>query len=113
MSLYDLYYSPDTSVLEMPYDFVTCTETVEHFREPLRHWDLLISIVKPNGYLGIMTQTIPDTGTFANWYYIRDLTHLSFYSTQTFEWLASHYALNIVETAANIVIFQKSLTTAI
>lgn len=36
MALYDPFYAPDTAVLNRTYDFVTCTETAEHFRRPGR-----------------------------------------------------------------------------
>ena len=38
MSLYDVFYAPDTDVLNQNYDFVTCTETVEHFADPATDW---------------------------------------------------------------------------
>ena len=31
---YDPFYAPDPSVLEREYDFVTCSETIEHFYRP-------------------------------------------------------------------------------
>ena len=34
MNLYDPFFAPSTDALERTYDFITCTETVEHFYQP-------------------------------------------------------------------------------
>ena len=52
MSLYDPYYAPDKSPLQRSYDFVTCTETIEHFYAPDKEWRLLISLLKPGAGWG-------------------------------------------------------------
>jgi hypothetical protein len=36
MRVYDHYYAPNPHILEETYDFVTCTETFEHFFTPHR-----------------------------------------------------------------------------
>ncbi|MES2857506.1 MAG: class I SAM-dependent methyltransferase [Bdellovibrionota bacterium] len=88
MSLYDLYFRPDRSPLHKTYDFVTCTEVVEHFRAPRESFEELKSLVRPKGLLAIMTFIYPDDCDFENWHYRRDPTHVSFYSKKSFEWLA-------------------------
>lgn len=35
MALYDIYYHPDTAVLEKQYDFMTATEVIEHLYHPM------------------------------------------------------------------------------
>jgi hypothetical protein len=34
MALYDPFFRPDPAALERDYDFITCTETAEHFHHP-------------------------------------------------------------------------------
>ncbi|MGH1365908.1 MAG: class I SAM-dependent methyltransferase [Calditrichia bacterium] len=107
MTLFDPYYANNPEVLEKIYDFVVCTETAEHFRNPEKEWKTLVELVKEDGYLGIMTQQLTELKRFPTWHYIRDDTHVSFYSRETFDWLANSYTLNIVYHTRTAVIFKK------
>jgi len=107
MSLYDPFYSPDSSVLENTYDFVTCTETIEHFNNPDKDWRLLLNLLKSGGWLGIMTQLVEDPQDFPTMHYITDRTHVSFFSRQTFRYLADRDDLHL-EIEADNLIFLKS-----
>ncbi|MDT8382443.1 MAG: class I SAM-dependent methyltransferase [Brevefilum sp.] len=107
MSLYDPYYSPDPAVLDNSYDFVTCTETIEHFYKPDKDWRLLLSLLKPGAWLGIMTQLVKDPQEFSGMHYIKDMTHVSFFSRHTFQYLADRDNLHL-EIEADNLIFIKS-----
>ena len=50
---YDLYYFPEKGYLTKKYDFITCTEVVEHFRKPLDEFKLFDKILKIKGVLAI------------------------------------------------------------
>jgi hypothetical protein len=95
MSIYDPYYAPDKSVLNIKYDFVTCSEVVEHFYNPSLEWKKLVSLVKKGGLLGIMTKQRDDNLEFSKWHYKDDPTHVSFYSKKTFEWISKTYILEL------------------
>lgn len=95
MQCYDLYYAASPSVLGHRYDFVTCSETIEHFRRPQREWRRFMSLLRPGGWLGIMTQFLDGIDSFDNWHYKQDPTHIGFYSKATFRWLAAEYGLDI------------------
>lgn len=49
MECYDPFFFPSDSILSQKYDFVTCTEAIEHFFEPKKEWKLLLSLLKENG----------------------------------------------------------------
>lgn len=104
---YDPIYCPNTHILDEQYDFVTSTEVVEHFTKPLADWQHLTSLVKPNGVLGIMTQFQPQEIEFANWWYHRDVTHVCFYNTKTFEWIAQKFSFKILFCENPVVIFER------
>ncbi|MFW5714481.1 MAG: class I SAM-dependent methyltransferase, partial [Brevefilum sp.] len=58
MTLYDPYYETHPEALDETYDFATCTEVIEHLYVPAREWEVLLSLVKPGGWLGIMTKLV-------------------------------------------------------
>jgi len=68
MKLYDTFYSPDRNILTNHYDFITASEVVEHFHNPAVEFDLLWSILKPGGLLGIMTKLALDKEAFSKTY---------------------------------------------
>lgn len=107
MSLYDPFYAPDTAVLNKQYDFVTCTETMEHFYLPFKEWRLLIDLIKPGGWLGIMTKMLPHTDEFLSWFYKNDSTHVSFYSKETFLFLANRDNLKCEFADEDVILFNK------
>jgi len=109
MSIYDPFYSDDRSVLERQYDFVTCTEVVEHFRNPASEWKQLAELIIPGGWLGVMTRLVPadDPETFLRWHYRNDDTHLSFCSPTTFEWLARKLDFEIESLDEEVILMRR------
>ncbi len=105
---YDPIFLPNQNLLEAKYDVVTATEVVEHFKSPLRDWELLISLVKPSGLLGIMTQMFNDSVDYQSWWYKNDPTHVVFYQEKTFDYLESLFALEkIYDDKKSVIIFRK------
>lgn len=91
MELYDPFFKNDPGPLARTYDFVVTTETVEHFYLPHVEFTRLRGLLKPGGGLGVMTSVCDEQTDFANWYYRRDPTHVSFYSQKTFQWIQRHF----------------------
>ncbi len=91
MQLYDPLFLDRPEPLTRQYDFITCTEVIEHFRHPRQDFDRLFAMLKPKGFLGIMTKLVIDAEAFARWHYKNDPTHISFFSRLTFRWLAEKY----------------------
>lgn len=107
---YDLYFEPDISALEPNYDFITCTETAEHFASPATEFKLLHSLLEPGGLLGVMTSMPSDWSEFADWHYNRDPTHIAYYSRRTMSWIADSYSMEVTFPAPNVVIFGNALS---
>ena len=107
MACYDKYYAPDPVVLDTPYDFITSTEVLEHLRSPGEEVSKLMQMLKPGGYLGVMTKLTPSKSDFANWHYKKDPTHICFYSESTFEWVAEQWKLSIEILDTDVVILQS------
>lgn len=106
MDDYDPFYSRDKSVLEKKYDFITCTETVEHFHRSRESWELMLGLVRPSGILGVMTDMYDEGTDFAKWHYIKDDTHVAFYSRRTFEWIAERYGLSVNYYGRSVVLLK-------
>lgn len=108
VAIYDIYFSPNTLVLDKQYDFITCTETSEHFSTPKEEFENFQKILKPKGYIGIMTSMIEDPESFLDWYYNRDPTHISFYSKKTMSWIAKNFNWTIKFSDSTVTLFKKS-----
>ena len=63
-SVYDIYFHPDRSVLDAKYDFITCTETAEHFGDPRGEFDRFDGRLRRGGWLGVMTGMLQNLGRF-------------------------------------------------
>jgi SAM-dependent methyltransferase len=97
MDIYDLFYAPNESYLSKQYDFIVCTEVIEHLQNPLAYFNLFKARLKENGVLAIMTQFHNNqTEDFINWHYTRDRSHISFYTPQTFAVIAKLVGLEIL-----------------
>ena len=107
MSLYDLYYADNTALLAKEYDFITATEVVEHLSEPAKELQHLWRLIKPGGYLGLMTKLVADAEKFASWHYKTDPTHISFFSQQSFEYLGQQWGCSPKFIGADVIIFRK------
>lgn len=107
VALYDPMFFPAQEALKQRYDFVTCTEVVEHFHQPAQDWQRMITLLRPGGTLAVMTcWRLPDAD-FGSWHYRRDPTHVSFYSVPTLQWLADYYRLALECPERNVAVFRQ------
>ena len=107
MAIYDPVYAPDESAFKSEYHFITATEVFEHLFFPGKEIERLTSILKPGGWLGVMTSRIPTELKFSDWHYIRDPTHVCFYTEKTFYWIASRYNLRLNYSGNDVYLLQK------
>lgn len=99
VDIYDLHYSKDKIYESKKYQLITSTEVVEHLANPLEYFELFHSLLLPKGILSIMTLFYPkDKKQFANWFYIRDVTHLSFFTPKTLEQIAKLVGFQMIYT---------------
>ena len=89
MAAYDPFFRPDPEALQRTYDFITCTETAEHFHDPATEFDRLDALLRPGGWLAVMTCFQDDDAAFAQWHYRRDPTHVVFYREATLRSIAT------------------------
>ena len=89
VALYDPFFAPDRAPLARAYDFVACTETAEHFNAPADEFDRLGGLLRPGGWLAVMTCFQTDDARFGAWRYRADPTHVVFYRAGTLRHVAA------------------------
>lgn len=107
VALYDPFFHRDSAALDRSYDFITCTEVVEHFHRPAEEFGRLDTLLKPGGWLAIMTCFQTDDARFAAWHYRREPTHVVFYRAETFIQLARRYGWQCEIPEKNVVLMRK------
>lgn len=105
----DPLFHADEALLRGSYDFVTCSEVMEHVHRPAELLDTIASLLRPAGVLGVMTR-FADGVAFDTWWYRRDLTHVCFYSVKTIEWIAASRGWRLELPAPHVALFQLKPT---
>lgn len=107
VKLWDPFFHRDERALEGTYDFITCTEVVEHFHQPRVEFARLDSLLRPGGLLAVMTTLQTEDARFEQWYYRRDPTHVTFYREFTMRVVAAQHGWTCETPAENVVLFRK------
>ncbi|WP_275097996.1 class I SAM-dependent methyltransferase [Sedimenticola hydrogenitrophicus] len=107
MAIYDPFYAPDGRVLQRTYDFITASEVAEHLYAPGEVLTRLWNLLRPGGWLGLMTKLVSDQGAFANWHYKLDPTHVCFFSLETFAWWAGRNGCEADFIGTDVILLRK------
>lgn len=105
MAIFDPFYANDPAVLNRTYDFITATEVIEHIARPAEVFHTLFNLLPAHGVLGLMTRLVPTDRRFTDWHYQKDPTHISFYSPQTFHWMATTWQRDVAFFDVDVVVF--------
>lgn len=105
--IYDPFFAA-RDLQDSSYDLICSTEVFEHFNNPLETIINVIKLLKPGGYLAVMTMMSPAVESFSGWWYKNDPTHVSFYTAKTFEYIAEKLALRLEKhNQKNILVLKK------
>ncbi len=107
MVLYDPIYRRDSALLQRTYDFVTMTEVAEHLHRPGETLLEVKSLVRPGGWLAVMTQPVLSQSAFRSWRYKDDPTHVVFYSHDTFVWLVDQWGWKLNSPSRDVFLLQS------
>ncbi len=110
MTLYDPYFHPDPSVLDRTYDFIVCTEVAEHFHDPAAEFERLDAMLRPCGWLAVMTCFQTEDARFARWHYRADPTHVVFYREATMRAIAARFGWTCEIPVKDVVLMHKAMT---
>ena len=108
VAVYDPQFAPDAGVFQREWDFITATEVLEHLHHPAAELDRLWSLLRPGGWLAVMTRRAPKLEEFERWHYRRDPTHIGFFATRSFEWLAARWNAALELRGDDVALLQKS-----
>ncbi|WP_241973667.1 class I SAM-dependent methyltransferase [Aliidiomarina shirensis] len=104
---YDIFYANVPERLQQNYDFITSTEVFEHLPQPRQVLNQLVPLLNHGGLLVIMTQRPKTIERYQKWNYILDPTHITFFRNETFEWIAAHWGIELVELHKDVAVFAK------
>lgn len=106
---YDPIYCPQWPYREGGFDFLTCCEVAEHFQNPRAEFERIDSLVRSGGWIGVMTNLREGERRTHSWWYLRDPTHVSFYSARTMKHVAAQCGWSL-ESLGNDVTLFRTLT---
>jgi len=115
VDIYDVYFAPEKVYTGKTYDLITCTEVLEHLKNPVDTLRLLKQHLNPGGILALMTlfhpvsEDKPEGGEmFQQWWYRRDVTHIGFFRPKTLRFIAHLLEMKpLMMDERNTVTFQK------
>ncbi|AWF80820.1 methyltransferase [Microbulbifer sp. A4B17] len=107
VDLYDYFYMPARKALHRSYDFIVATEVIEHLVQPGVEIESLWQRLRAGGVMALMTKLVISAERFANWHYIRDPTHICFFSVNTFEWLARSLGAELQFVHSDVIFLRK------
>jgi SAM-dependent methyltransferase len=88
---FDLFFHNHPELLKQKYDYIACSETAEHFKEPYREFKQLRDLLHPGGMLYIMTDRFDPARDFGTWFYKTDPTHVFLYHEKAFEFIREEF----------------------
>jgi SAM-dependent methyltransferase len=108
MSEYDPVFMDQFSALQGKYDFITCAEAVSHFRSPARDFRLLNNLLRPGGWIGLLTEMLEHDDAFMGWRYRRDPTRVVFYKPTSFTVIARRFGWRVHTPTRGVVLLEKA-----
>ncbi len=107
VELYDPLFFDRPEALARSYDFIACSEAAEHFHRPADEFARLDGLLRPGGWLGVMTAFLADDIRFESWHYRGDSTHVVFYREATFRRLAGRFDWSCEFPARDVALLRK------
>lgn len=104
---YDLYFYKNEDVFVKSYDVIILEEVIEHLMEPILVLKRLSKLLKKDGRLIIRTNFIKDGTNLNSWWYLRDITHISFFTLNSFSICSQLLGLNIIYCNEKDIIIMK------
>ncbi len=108
MDHYDPYFYPN-DITGKTYDFITCTEVIEHVYDLYTFFKKLKKLLVSGGHLALMTDLLHEGVDFKKWYYRQDNTHICFFQKKTLNYIEGNMNMKLIKEKNNRVIIFKKL----
>ena len=90
------------------FEFIFATEVIEHFFSPADDVLKMKELLSPGGVMVLMTQRWKEKSSFGSWHYAADDSHVSFYHSKTFDFIADKFGLEkLFDDGERVVILRK------
>lgn len=107
VNLYDPFFFKNTNSFNFTYDYIVCSEAMEHFHHPYQEFSRLYKLLNPKGNLICKTELMPPKSDFKKWWYKNDPTHVFFYNEQTLKWVQVNFDFKRLTIKPGYFIFRK------
>ena len=107
IELYDPFFFKNENIFFRKFNFITCSEVVEHFLKPYEEFNTIDVLLARKSWFAVMTSFMTKDYLFKNWYYRRDPTHVVFYKKITFKVIANQRNWELTFPSKNLVFFHK------
>ena len=91
VTTYDPFFDANPSALTSTYDYIICSEVMEHFHNPYEEFKVLSSLLNNSGSLYCMTQLYHEGIDFKTWRYKNDPTHTIFYHSDAISYITNEF----------------------
>ena len=108
MDYFDPLFFPHTEELKQKYDFLTCTEVLEHVFDLKTFLYKMQSLLRENGVFACMTSLYESSIDFKSWPYRKDDTHVCFFQQETMVFIQKMLNWNLIYQSANKVFIFKN-----
>lgn len=108
VEFYDPFYAPELDWENRKWDFITCTEVLEHLFEPGQVFEKLSRVMSgPGSLIAVMTQLMSPEIDFSSWWYRKDPTHVCFFSRKSLDWAADRFGFEVSCPDKNIIFLTR------
>ncbi len=106
IKIYDPFFANHPYLLEDKYDYIVCCEVIEHFHNPKAEFELMRSMLNPEGSIYIKTSLYKEDIDFITWNYKDDMTHVFFYHKGALEWIKENMGFSSLEIKKDLIKFK-------
>lgn len=107
ISQYDPFFHPNDELFKKHFDYIVCTEVVEHFKNPRLEFRKVANLVAKGGVFIVKTSLTDQITDFANWHYHRDPTHVGFFNKKSLQKVAELTELILQKITPDFIVFNK------
>ena len=107
ITTYDPFFDANPLALTNTYNYIICSEVMEHFHNPHEEFKVLSSLLNKSGNLYCMTQLYHEGIDFKTWRYKNDPTHTIFYHADAISYIAEEFGFHSSFIEGRLIVLNK------